>query len=90
VLSGAPVVPVYVRGSGRAWPRGRRLPRPAKVSVTFGEPLKFPAERGADRKRQYEVASREMMEAIMRLRDAPAAEPGRRWSESYASSKQIT
>jgi CMP/dCMP kinase len=90
VLSGAPVVPVYVRGSGRAWPRGRRLPRPAKVSVTFGEPFKFPAERGADRKRQYEVASREMMEAIMRLRDAPAAEPGRRWSESYASSKQIT
>src|SRR5262245_24945816 len=29
VQSGAAVIPTYVRGSGRAWPRGRRLPRPA-------------------------------------------------------------
>jgi 1-acyl-sn-glycerol-3-phosphate acyltransferase len=85
VLSGAAVVPVYVRGSGRAWPRGQRLPRPTKVTVTFGEARTFAAAGGADRKRQYEVASREMMEAIMRLRDAAAAEPGKRWSEPYAA-----
>jgi cytidylate kinase len=85
VLSGAAVVPVFVRGSGRAWPRGRRFPRPAKVTITFGRALRFEVERGADRKRQYEIASREMMEAIARLRDGTTTgSASRRWSESYA------
>jgi 1-acyl-sn-glycerol-3-phosphate acyltransferase len=69
VQSGATVIPTYVRGSGRAWPRGRRLPRPAKVMVTFGTPLRFPRVVGADRKAQYEAASRQMMAAIADLRD---------------------
>jgi 1-acyl-sn-glycerol-3-phosphate acyltransferase len=69
VQSGATVVPVYVRGTGRAWPRGRRLPRPAKVMVTFGAPLRFQRPVGADRKAQYEAASRQMMAAIAALRD---------------------
>jgi 1-acyl-sn-glycerol-3-phosphate acyltransferase len=67
--TGVPVVPVYVSGSGRAWPRGQRLPRPAKVRVTFGAPLSFARATGADRKAQYEEASRQMMAAIARLRD---------------------
>lgn len=67
VLSGATVVPVYVTGSGRAWPRGRRLPRPGKVRVTFGTPLEF-QESGARRKESYETASRAMMAAIARLK----------------------
>jgi 1-acyl-sn-glycerol-3-phosphate acyltransferase len=69
VQSGAAVVPVYVRGSGRAWPRGRRLPRPAKVVVTFGAPLRFQRAVGADRKACYEAASRQMMTAIAELMD---------------------
>jgi 1-acyl-sn-glycerol-3-phosphate acyltransferase len=69
VLSGATVVPAYVRGSGRAWRRGQRLPRPAKVVVTFGPPLRFQRVSGADRKAQYEAASRQMMAAIAALRD---------------------
>ena len=69
VQSGATVVPAYVRGSGRAWPRGRRLPRPVKVVVTFGAPLRFPRATGPDRKAQYEAASRQMMAAIADLRD---------------------
>jgi 1-acyl-sn-glycerol-3-phosphate acyltransferase len=67
--SGVPVIPAYVSGSGRAWPRGRRLPRPAKVVVTFGAPLRFEPAAGTDRKRQYEAASRRMMAAIADLRD---------------------
>jgi len=67
--SGATVVPVYVRGSGRAWPRGQRLPRPAKVVVTFGPPLRFPRAAGTERKTQYEAASRRMMTAIADVRD---------------------
>jgi 1-acyl-sn-glycerol-3-phosphate acyltransferase len=69
VQSGATVVPVYISGSGRAWPRGRRLPRPVKVVVTFGAPLRFPRATGPDRKAQYEAASRQMMAAIADLRD---------------------
>ena len=74
--TGVPVVPVYVRGSGAAWPRGRRLPRPAKVMVTFGPPMSFPRATGADRKAQYEDASRRMMAAIARLRDEAVREAG--------------
>lgn len=71
VLSGAPVVPVYIRGSGQAWPRGRWLPRPAKITVAFGPPLRF--EREGDtraKKESYEAASQAMMAAIARLKDA--------------------
>ena len=69
VLSGAQVVPVYVRGSGRAWPRGRSLPRPAKVVVTFGPPLRFERVAGAGKKEYYDAVSREMMAAIARLQN---------------------
>jgi 1-acyl-sn-glycerol-3-phosphate acyltransferase len=82
VSSGAAVVPVYVRGSGRAWPKGRSLPRPAKVTVTFGKPLRFDPVRGADRKTQYEIASREMMDAISRLRNGMMAGTGQGRPES--------
>jgi cytidylate kinase len=85
VLSGAAVVPVFVKGSGRAWPRGRKLPRPAKVTVTFGKALRFEAERGADRKRQYEIASREMMEAITRLKDGSSDRARTRWSSAVSA-----
>ena len=67
VLSGAPVVPVLIEGSGRAWPRGRRLPRPSKVTVTFGPPKVFERKDAEGRKTDYEAVSREMMAAIGRL-----------------------
>jgi 1-acyl-sn-glycerol-3-phosphate acyltransferase len=38
----APVIPVGIRGSSRAWPHGRRWPGPARVSVRFGTPLMPP------------------------------------------------
>jgi 1-acyl-sn-glycerol-3-phosphate acyltransferase len=69
VLSGAPVVPVFVRGSGRAWPRGRRLPRPAKVVVTFGPPLRFERPAGVGKKEYYDAVSRDMIAAIARLQN---------------------
>jgi 1-acyl-sn-glycerol-3-phosphate acyltransferase len=81
VLSGAPVVPVYIAGSGRVWPRERRLPRPGKVIVTFGPPLSFERRAGVERKAQYEAASRAMMDAIGRLR---AASLGDTWGETSA------
>lgn len=35
-----PVIPVYVAGSFRAFPRGVRWVRPVKISVVYGAPLK--------------------------------------------------
>lgn len=52
VLSGAPVVPVFVSGSGAALPRGRALPRPTKVRVSFGPPLTFKSEGKNERRNQ--------------------------------------
>jgi 1-acyl-sn-glycerol-3-phosphate acyltransferase len=71
-LSGAPVVPVYVQGSGRALPRGAAVPRPVRVSVTVGAPLRFSRERGRTR---YQEVSDEIMAAIGRLKTE--AERGR-------------
>ena len=69
VLSGAAVVPVYVKGSGRAWPRGRRFPRRSPVTVTFGPPLVLEAPTTATRKERYAEATRAMMAAIAHLRE---------------------
>ena len=69
VLSGAAVIPVYISGSGRAWPRGRALPRPARVAVWFGEPMRFAQPQGSRRKESYEAASQAMMAAIARLKE---------------------
>jgi 1-acyl-sn-glycerol-3-phosphate acyltransferase len=73
VLSGAPVVPVYVHGSGRAWPKGRRLPRPAKITVHFGPVLALPRHEGGERRDRYETASRAMMAAIAELKARASA-----------------
>jgi 1-acyl-sn-glycerol-3-phosphate acyltransferase len=70
VLSGATVVPVYVSGSGAAWPRGRRLPRRTPVTVTFGRPLPVEAAAvGGARKDRYAAVSRAMMAALAELRE---------------------
>ena len=37
--AGAPIVPCALDGSHAAWPRDRRLPRPHRLTVTFGEPV---------------------------------------------------
>ena len=75
VLSGAAVVPVYITGSGRAWPKGRRLPRRTQVTVTFGPPLRFCRRGGKARKERYAEASRVMMAAIAELRDQVTGAP---------------
>jgi 1-acyl-sn-glycerol-3-phosphate acyltransferase len=70
LLSGARVVPAFVEGTGRALPRGRAIPRPVRVRVSFGPPLAFAKVEGPHRKERYLEASREMMAAIARLKHA--------------------
>jgi 1-acyl-sn-glycerol-3-phosphate acyltransferase len=76
VMSGAPVVPVFVSGSGRAWPPGQAVPKPAKVRVTFGAALHFKGKGEGDRKDRYREASAEIMRAIAQLRDAEGGVDG--------------
>ncbi|MDP2168379.1 MAG: lysophospholipid acyltransferase family protein [Thermodesulfovibrionales bacterium] len=45
-MSGASIVPVFIRGTEKALPAGSKLLRPAKITVRFGDPLK--AEEGED------------------------------------------
>ena len=52
------------------------LPNVTTTFPGFGKPLRFEAARGADRKAQYEVASRQMMDAISRLRNGIIAGTG--------------
>lgn len=41
--SGAPLLPVWIEGSARAWPKGARVPRPRAVTVRVGEPYRIGA-----------------------------------------------
>jgi 1-acyl-sn-glycerol-3-phosphate acyltransferase len=36
-----PVLPCYLEGASRAWPKGRRLPRPRKVRLIIGAPRNY-------------------------------------------------
>ena len=37
-----PIVPCHIRGAYAAWPKGKAVPRPRKVEVTIGAPVRFP------------------------------------------------
>jgi 1-acyl-sn-glycerol-3-phosphate acyltransferase len=39
LVSGAPVVPVTIAGAFEAWPAGRRMPRPGRITITYHPPL---------------------------------------------------
>jgi len=58
------VVPCFLEGGYRAWPKGAFLPRPRKLTLRIGEPLTF-AEASADKDGAKLVAAR--------LRDAVEA-----------------
>jgi 1-acyl-sn-glycerol-3-phosphate acyltransferase len=63
-----PVVPVAVAGTEKVQPVGARWPRPARISVTFGEPLTFPEQRGmAGNGRARRVVTDRIMHAIADL-----------------------
>jgi 1-acyl-sn-glycerol-3-phosphate acyltransferase len=67
--SGAPIVPVAIKGSERArqWKRFR-FP---KVTIQFGEPLVFAVEEAPGRERQMEVAT-EVFARVREMYEGPA------------------
>ncbi|MBU0503125.1 MAG: lysophospholipid acyltransferase family protein [Candidatus Omnitrophota bacterium] len=56
-----PVIPVLVRGTDQAWPKKARLPRPAKVKVTFGPGIAI------DSKMSYDEVAQKIMAGIKNL-----------------------
>jgi 1-acyl-sn-glycerol-3-phosphate acyltransferase len=67
--AGVPVVPCYIDGSYRAWPKHRRLPRCGKVRIYFGDPI--PPDKiadGAKSREAYTEAGAVVMEYISILR----------------------
>ena len=74
IKSSAPVVPVRVFGTHRAFGPHKRLPRPRRVMVKYGQPLSFQALRAeaatASKQRVreiYQQVADEIMSAIARL-----------------------
>jgi 1-acyl-sn-glycerol-3-phosphate acyltransferase len=68
LTSGAPVVPVGLQGTQHLQPVGSRLPRLAKVTVRFGEPLDFTGRfDGIPAGRARRKITDEVMAAIQKL-----------------------
>ena len=61
-----PVVPMYIEGSYRILPKGKTIPRPARVSIHIGRPVTFSKETS------YMDATRAIEEAVKALRDGGA------------------
>jgi 1-acyl-sn-glycerol-3-phosphate acyltransferase len=73
--SEAPVVPVRVFGSYEAWGRNHKFPRPKKVTVRYGQPMRFETLRAEAKtcykerlKQIYQEIANEIMAAIAALR----------------------
>lgn len=66
--SGCPVVPVYVEGTGKVLPQGKRIPRVHPVTIYFGHPLRLGGETPhRETRRGYRRLSEEIMKGIADL-----------------------
>ncbi len=69
--SPCPVVPCYLDGAARAWPKGAWFPRPRKVTLNIGEPRLF-AHLDRGKESALKIAA-ELREAVVALAPAPAS-----------------
>jgi 1-acyl-sn-glycerol-3-phosphate acyltransferase len=68
----APVIPALLEGTSEVMPKGRPVPLPHRVCVTFGAPLRLEADR--TQKATWQAAANQVREAIVGLRAASAPE----------------
>ena len=65
----APVVPVFLNGAQNALPRGAKMPKPAKVTILFGEPLDMDSHRKNKASREtYVRIGEDVMAEIAKLK----------------------
>jgi 1-acyl-sn-glycerol-3-phosphate acyltransferase len=67
LATGAPVVPVAVKGTEHIQPVGSRVPRPGKVTVSFGEPMRFTPQPDIRPAKARRDATDQIMAAIATL-----------------------
>jgi 1-acyl-sn-glycerol-3-phosphate acyltransferase len=70
----APVLPVTIAGGDRSWPRGRLLPRPGRITITY-HPTLQPDARLDPRSAAHDLAHR-TREAILSAMPGAAAADG--------------
>ncbi len=66
--TGAPVVPVLHLGTEKVLPRGAWFPRPHRIVIKFGAPLRFAEGQIGKRQDQVELFSQTIMEKIAALK----------------------
>jgi len=65
-----PIIPVAIVGSNRALPLGKRIPRPHRVIVKFGEPIYVDNnEQNYNRKVMAELTEKVRQQIILMLND---------------------
>jgi len=68
--TGTPIIPVYIHGSNHVIHKKRRLCRPSKLSVSYGEPILV--KKGKDKKEEKIIAEKliqQVRNAMLSLRD---------------------
>lgn len=75
--TGAPVLPVALRGTEKVLPLGAKVPRPAKIGITIGAPMRFEGDHAKARDRRR--VTDEIMAAIQEL-------SGQEYVPTYAAS----
>jgi len=62
-----PVIPVFIKGSGHAFPKNSKKITTHKISVVFGRPLYFKQSGNKDKKDLYQKFSDRVMEEMKKL-----------------------
>ena len=55
VKTGVPVLPVYVKGSFEAWPKGKALPRPSKLKLSISRLIYHDPDMSNERERREKL-----------------------------------
>ncbi|MFD0473731.1 lysophospholipid acyltransferase family protein [Nonomuraea thailandensis] len=75
--TGAPVLPVALSGTDKVLPYGAKVPRPAKIGISIGAPMRFEGDHANARDRRR--VTDEIMAAIQKL-------SGQEYVPTYAAS----
>jgi 1-acyl-sn-glycerol-3-phosphate acyltransferase len=63
-----PIVPCYIEGTAKAWPRGRKAFRPVKIRVIVGKPIPVANGDIEDKLSHYEKTAAIVMDRIRELK----------------------
>jgi len=67
--TGVPIVPVYIDGARKAFPKDGKWIQPKKIRVVFGKPIMPKSRDAALQRLYYQEISAQVMESINRLKE---------------------